>query len=258
MAQFRTKKQYILLDSELIFRFPKYEDGIKQLEHEVIFLRKVVDHVSIEVPKPIYLNINPDRTERAFIGYKKIAGAPFEREIMETVKDECHLHHLAGQLGSFLEELHSISTNELVVNDQGYLHWLDMYERIKMKLYPFMNPEARLWIHKHFSNYFGEKRNFEFIPTLIHGDFGTSNILYDSIEKKISGIIDFGSAGIGDPAVDYAALYASYGERFFRYLVDQYLDIKASMEQINFYIVHSPCKKHYLDWKTMIRFSGWY
>ncbi len=69
----------------------------------------------------------------------------------------------------------------------------------------------------------------------IHGDFGTTNILYDSVETKISGIIDFGSAGIGDPAVDYAALLASYGKRFIQLLIDEHPEVAGLMGRVAFY-----------------------
>jgi aminoglycoside 2''-phosphotransferase len=49
---------------------------------------------------------------------------------------------------------------------------------------------------------------------LRHGDFGTGNILYDPQTLHITGIIDFGFAGLGDRAVDIAGLAASYGEAF--------------------------------------------
>jgi hypothetical protein len=39
-----------------------------------------------------------------------------------------------------------------------------------------------------------------FQPVLRHGDFGPSNILFDATTRTISGIVDFGSAALGDPA----------------------------------------------------------
>jgi aminoglycoside 2''-phosphotransferase len=47
---------------------------------------------------------------------------------------------------------------------------------------------------------------------LIHGDFGSGNILIAG--GVVSGIIDFGGASIGDPASDIAGLIASYGDTF--------------------------------------------
>jgi aminoglycoside 2''-phosphotransferase len=61
----------------------------------------------------------------------------------------------------------------------------------------------------------------DFTRRLIHGDFGTSNLLYDAAARRITGVIDFDGAGPGDPATDIAALM-SYGDDFMSLLVDEY------------------------------------
>jgi len=51
-------------------------------------------------------------------------------------------------------------------------------------------------------------------PVLIHGDLGVYHILYDPIQGRLIGIIDFGVAGLGDPASDFACLIQALGESF--------------------------------------------
>jgi len=60
------------------------------------------------------------------------------------------------------------------------------------------------------------RSNFMCRPVLRHGDFGPSNILFDQATCAISGVIDFGSAARGDPAVDVASMMGpfGYGEAF--------------------------------------------
>lgn len=228
----------VLVNSELLFRFPKYEKGIEQLEREAVFLDRIADRVPMEVPRPLYRNFPPNGIGDAFIGYKKIAGEPLETEMLHAIRDEHELRRLAGQLGLFLKQLHSIELDHIGLYgtaDGGYAEWSNMYERIQTKLYPYMKPEARHWTDCHFTGFLKDKRNFGIAQVPIHGDFGTSNILYKSHRGQISGIIDFGSAGIGDPAVDYAGLLASYGERFFRFVADEDPEVKGMMDRIAFY-----------------------
>lgn len=228
----------VLVNSELVFRFPKYEEGIEQLEREAAFLHRIVDRVPMEVPRPIYRSFYPNGIGDAFIGYKKIAGEPLETEMLHTIRDECELRRLAGQLGLFLKQLHTMEPDDIGLYgtaDGVYAEWSNMYERIQTKLYPYMKQEARHWTDFHFTGFLKDKGNFEIAQVPIHGDFGTSNILYDSHRRHISGIIDFGSAGIGDPAVDYAGLLASYGERFFRFVADEYPEATDMMDRIVFY-----------------------
>ncbi len=138
------------VNSEIIFRFPKYAEGINQLAFEAQFLNRVGEDVSLAVPRPIYQNVE-STVGQAFIGYKKIGGEPLIRDILEEIKNEHVLRRLAGQLGLFLNELHSIPAADIAQNDEnGYLKWAELYERIQTKLYPFMSRQSRQWTDKHF------------------------------------------------------------------------------------------------------------
>lgn len=228
----------LLVNSQFIFRFPKYAAGIEQLEREAAFLNRIASRVPIEVPRPIYSNFASQETGRAFIGYKKLSGEPLEAEVLEAGIDERGRRQLAGQLGGFLKDLHGIEAVEVNEGRSGvnpYSEWSELYDRIQTKLYPYMKPESRQWTDRHFTGFLGEKKNFEIRLAAIHGDFGTSNLLYDSEKRRISAIIDFGSAGVGDPAVDCAALLASYGAQFLRYAADEYPEIDGMMDRIAFY-----------------------
>lgn len=70
---------------------------------------------------------------------------------------------------------------------------------------------------------------------LKHGDFGTTNILFDLPRQMISGILDFGGAGLGDPAYDFAGLLSSYGEAFLQRCIMTYPEIEAFWDRIIFY-----------------------
>lgn len=225
----------LLINSTYVFRFPKYDEGIERLKDEIDFLNRIAAHTTLQVPRPFYWNYRPDGIGRAFVCYMKIEGEPLEAELMGSIEDERHLRRLADQLGLFLKSLHGVTFPESGTGYTGYSDWSDLYERVQSKLYTYMNPEAKSRIDRHFSGYLGERSNFEIIPVPVHGDFGTSNILYDARGRRIGGIIDFGSAGIGDPAVDYAALRASYGERFFRFVLDAYPEVADMMARIDFY-----------------------
>ncbi len=59
-----------------------------------------------------------------------------------------------------------------------------------------------------------------------------------SSTHNISGIIDFSSAGWGDPAVDFAAILSpvSYGESFLERFAGCYPGIKAMLSRARFYV----------------------
>jgi aminoglycoside 2''-phosphotransferase len=115
--------------------------------------------------------------------------------------------------------------------------WREMYERFRSKLFPFMRPDACAWVTKQFEDFLSDELNCSYVPSLIHGDFGPSNILYNAQTGDISGILDFGSAGWGDPALDFAALSGpvSYPESFLERFSSLYPGIDALLSRSRFY-----------------------
>jgi len=70
---------------------------------------------------------------------------------------------------------------------------------------------------------------------LKHGDFGPSNILYDSVRQAVCGIIDFSGCTLGDPAYDFAGLLSGYGEGFVRGCAAGYPEVEALLPRARFY-----------------------
>jgi aminoglycoside phosphotransferase (APT) family kinase protein len=51
----------------------------------------------------------------------------------------------------------------------------------------------------------------EYSPTLVHNDIKGEHILVDPQSGRITGILDWADAGIGNPAVDIAGLVLTVG-----------------------------------------------
>jgi aminoglycoside 2''-phosphotransferase len=147
------------------------------------------------------------------------------------------LQGLAAQLAGFLQTLHQIPSEkidlDLPVSD-SLTDTHKLYADIRQHLFPLMRPDARTDVLTHFETYFNTPRLHTYPVSLHHGDFGGSNILYDPATQSISGIIDFGFAGWGDPALDIAAV-STYGESFFKRLYRTYPEIALMQERADFY-----------------------
>jgi aminoglycoside 2''-phosphotransferase len=228
-----------LIDSAFIFRFPKYKEGIRQSEKEAELLKRVAGRLPLKVPVPLFWMLEPAAAGKAFMGYRKIEGEPLEGELLERMNDANAVRWIASQLAEFLKALHGINLDNRLASAAPVYdplqEWKELYERLQNKLYRFMKPEARVRTDRHFADFFAAKEHVHINPSLIHGDFGGSNILYDPVENKVTGVIDFGSAQLGDPAIDYAALSASYGEDFLRIVAELNPDIHVMMERVRFY-----------------------
>ncbi len=232
----------ITANERYIFRFPKHRRAIDEMERELRLLRALQGRLPLPIPDPVYSRLEPREVGQAFMGYAKLPGQPLYREMLESVRGEENVQRLAEQLGGFLWALHTLRVEKVfdfplpIVAERET--WARMYAEVRAKLFPLMRPDAREAVAAHFETHLDQPGAFAYTLALIHGDFGASNILYDAKTRRISGIIDWSSAGLGDPAVDIAALIcpASYGEGFAARLFGVYSGVMDLLPRAQFYI----------------------
>lgn len=230
----------LIINNSLVFRFPKYIAGIKRLKQETAILEFIKDNITTPIPYPAYKSFEQMEVGKVFTGYKLIEGSPLWKEELTKVKDVNVLKGLASQLANFLIELHSTPTKQII----GVLQQerkdarkvvASLFIKIKNKLYPYMRKDAQDKVSHMFETFLNNEKNLNFKQTVIHGDFGASNILWEPNSCKISGIIDFGGSGLGDPAYDFAGILSSYGEAFFDMCVNLYPKGIEISERVKFY-----------------------
>lgn len=230
----------LIVNHSLVFRFPKYKNGIIQLRRETEILKYIKDIVSTPIPNPIYEAFGELEPGKAFTGYKLIDGVPLWKESLIGIKSVEMMKGLAVQLVSFLVELHSISGEKVrrdlnlkVRNPREEMYKL--YDKIQTKLFPYIREDAQKEVSQSFETFLEGKSFSNLDITLIHGDFGASNILWDPETSRISGIIDFGGSGLGDPAYDFAGILSSYGREFFDMCMNLYPNGDEISERVKFY-----------------------
>ncbi|MFJ7915674.1 MULTISPECIES: phosphotransferase family protein [unclassified Lysinibacillus] len=230
----------LIVNKSLVFRFPKYKNGIIQLRRETDILKYIKGIVSTPIPYPIYQSLEEIEPGKVFTGYKLIKGVPLWNESLTGVESVELMKGLAKQLVSFLVELHSISGEKAsrdlklkVRNPSEEMY--NLYDKIQNTLFPFIRQDAQKEISQSFETFLKGEAFSNLDITLIHGDFGASNILWNPETSMISGIIDFGGSGIGDPAYDFAGILSSYGEEFFDMCIHQYPNGIEIAERVKFY-----------------------
>ncbi|MGR5989747.1 phosphotransferase family protein [Bacillus paranthracis] len=230
----------LIVNDNIVFRFPKYEKGIQKLRIETQLLEKIRPFITLQIPNPSYQGFPNEVPGKVFAGYEMIEGDPFWENVFTEINDEKQLQKLAYTLARFLKELHEIplSTFEGIMQCDStdmYSEINSLYSQLKEHVYPFMRNVARKEVSTSFELYLNESSHFNFTPSLVHGDFGMTNILYSATKKNISGVIDFGGASIGDPAYDFAGILASYGEEFLQLFEAYYPNLEAVKERMYFY-----------------------
>lgn len=199
----------VVVNDDWIFRFPRHLDGVRRLAGVVRILRAVRPRVEIAIPDPTYVRLEPPETGEAFLGYRMLPGVPLTRDALGAIDDETALRRLAAQVAACMEQIHGMPLAEVppsqVAAFDPLTGWADLFERIRLRLFPSMRLNARAAVERHFEAFLDDPASRAIAPTLIHGDFGTGNLLYDTATLTLTGVIDFDSSGLGDPAVDVAA-----------------------------------------------------
>lgn len=231
------------VNDDLIFRFPRFPAGVAKLQTELAILDGIRPFVTLPTPHATYRSFAPPEVGAVFAGYRLLPGEPLLRETVAAL-DPAATRAVAAQLAAFLRELHAIPHREViggplplggdVAATDWRAGWRDLHARIVARVFPEIDAAARARIAAHFLPYLDDDANFAFDLTLIHGDFGTGNILFDREAGAIGGVIDFGSAGLGDPACDLAAML-TYGEPFARQILATYPALAPALPRARFY-----------------------
>lgn len=229
----------VIVNDALIFRFAKVTESVETLRKEIAILRSLQGQVSLAVPNPIYDNAEADTIGEAFIGYPMIPGKPLHFHDLRATANARARERMASQLSRFLYELHHIAAHTVIPTELPFCdtqdEWKYMYERVQAQLFRYMRPDACRQVAEQWEDFLDNADLYKFEPAFRHGDFGAENIIYDPGGQSVVGILDFGGAGLGDPAVDFAGLFASYGEGFYHQCCSFYPEMEQAMMRVQFY-----------------------
>jgi aminoglycoside 2''-phosphotransferase len=220
-----------LVNEEYIFRFARHAKADRSLAHEVAALPEIEKSLNIPIPHIEYVG-RQQESGLGFVGYRMLEGEGLWPELVRDAGGKIK-EKFPKRLGQFFNELHAFDVaraRELGVREISYpkeyeLQLSDAKEKLFPALDQYFPTEAyriKAWIEKTFKKFFTEREKFGYTPTVIHGDLEAEHILYDRERDDISGIIDFGGLGIGDPDYDLWRPYSHYGREFIEKLLETY------------------------------------
>jgi aminoglycoside 2''-phosphotransferase len=223
----------VIVNRGIVFRFAKSEESARILELEMRTLDLIRPRVSLEVPTPFY-------EDAGVVAYPFIPGQPLLLENVLDLDSESR-QSLAAHIGKFLYELHTVQPSDSMSPlpaTRAYVKredWLEFQKRFQAKAYPLLQQHQVHWIERLFDQALENPEFFNYAPALIHGDFAPYHILYSPQENRVSGVIDFGMAGVGDPAADFGILISIYGEHFILEMQRAYPGLESCMSRARFY-----------------------
>jgi aminoglycoside 2''-phosphotransferase len=98
-------------------------------------------------------------------------------------------------------------------------HFEQLWPAIENLALPAINVPLANLVRKEFRRFMDT--TFDFPHCLVHNDLGLEHVLVDEETTLPIGLIDFESAWIGDPAIDFVGLGASFGAEGLDQLIEK-------------------------------------
>lgn len=226
----------VIVNDRYVFRFPKNDAAREALAQEARVFAVAPEHVDLPLPETRYFP--PDGMLQI-----KIDGDPLDRhELMRQPTER--QERLVAELARFLYQLHRVPPAELREHEvgpspawQGHPDAEALFRECEAELFPFLKRYAKSAIRAHFDPVLRGRLRLDYDPVLIHGDLNPGHILWDRQTGHLRGVIDFGMAGFGDSALDYAAMIISYGETPLQRMHGYHPSIGEKLDRARFWAV---------------------
>jgi aminoglycoside 2''-phosphotransferase len=203
----------------LIVRFPVSDSDAECMRREMRLLPEVARALPVAVPEYILAG---DWGGRPFGAYRAIAGIALDADGVPEPGDA-----IWTDLGRVLRELHAFPLARVravlgpTADDEALTGEADA------KAISLLRPELQRTAREEIARYLARDRSRD--AALTHNDLGLVHVLAEG--GRITGIIDWSDACIGDPAKDFVGILSHGGWPSVRTTIDAYGPVAADFEQ---------------------------
>ena len=196
-----------------VFRFPKRPEVEACQDVERTLLPALATRLALPIPVPERLGRATSAYPFRFLGYRKLAGTPAILLSLEAVE----VAACGTQLGAFLMALHDVPLDEarsLGVRESPDRRCFERWHRHVVTRLPSMSAALSAPLRAATDAFLSSPLPGDFTgpPCLVHCDLGDTHVLVDEAARRVAGILDWGDACLGDPALDFAGLLQWLGE----------------------------------------------
>jgi aminoglycoside phosphotransferase (APT) family kinase protein len=199
-SQTGTVNAIFRLGDDLCVRLPRVERWAGGVENELQWLPELAPRLTLAVPEPVAKGEPGSRYPFSWAIYRWLAGETFATD---RIVDE---RQAAADLAQFVAELRRIDPTGAPRSGRRPLRQLDAVTRAAIE-------EARGVVDAGAATAAWERclqaPVWDGSPVWIHGDLVMPNLLVEG--GKLTAVIDFGGAGVGDPATDVVAAWSVFG-----------------------------------------------
>lgn len=190
------------LGEEFSLRIPRVLEWL-DIEKEWKWLPYLAPHLTLKTPEPVALGQPTDAFPVHWAIYKWIEGDTYAEHLID---DEAEV---AKTLAHFVNEMRSI-TVPADAPKAGRLPLLELHDKTIQAIeeaHDLLDQEKAIKAWEHSC----KASAWDGHPVWIHADLLRTNLLVQS--KRLTAVIDFGSAGIGDPAFDLIPAWSVFNAK---------------------------------------------
>lgn len=196
-----------LVNESLLFRFPRHKQAAASLRIEMRLLPVLASEGRLPVPVPGYRFTAPDGAldhPWPFGGYRLLPGVP-----VADMDPACLCDSFPGAVGEFLTALHTFPVEQAVAlgvpggpPQAWQAYYRQWYADTRPLVWQHLDAAQRTTVAAFIEGFLDDERHFQFTPVLLHHDLSPDHLLADPQSGRLTGVIDFEDAMIGDPCFD--------------------------------------------------------
>jgi aminoglycoside 2''-phosphotransferase len=259
-----------------VFRFPKRPEINPGLCKEIRLLPGLAPALPLPIPQFDFVWQGGPEYEGVFVGYPKLPGVellPEDGALLSRLEDgemqqrsrpkdgeTSPVAQVPRQLGEFLTSLHRFPLSRAIalgISSGDGASWREEYQTlfatVQQRVLPLLDEPTQDNLSRVWREFVDDPANFQFQPALIHRDLCGEHILaepkarcssdlFDPGLGRITGIIDWEDAAIGDPAFDFTGLL-DFGQEFVQGVWAAYRGPRdgGMLDRARFYRAIVPC-----------------
>jgi aminoglycoside 2''-phosphotransferase len=198
----------------LIFRLARHGQAAEGQRREARFLPALAERLPVSVPVPRWYAGPTAHFPFGVIGYRKLPGTPLQPAMLIAA----NAGTIAADVAGLLLALHRFPVDEaarlgLPGQEEERAELATLREAVVPTLRAGLPRTEYGVIARWWDRLLADERCWHFRPVVRHGDLWYENLLVDTGQGRIAGVLDFECAAIGDPAQDFAT-QLHLGERF--------------------------------------------
>ena len=133
-----------LVNDQIVFRFPKNEEGAMDTKKEIKVLPRLKKAISLAIPEFLY--VGEQNNGFPFVGYHILPGEPLDECAFQTLSND-NKNRIVSQLAEFVDEINTFDiqlAKKMDVPEKNFFqNYQLVFQKAKKTVYPILKKELQ-------------------------------------------------------------------------------------------------------------------